>query len=260
MLPLNKTGLANCFNRAADSYDQAASLQQQVGGKLIELLNREKSDARAIIDVGCGSGYLASLLARCYPQADILLTDLACKMLSTARAKLSGSTTHVIQADFCALPFADKSADIIFANMSLHWGLNLTQTLLELKRVLKPYGTLVFSLPVFGTFHELTQSIKAIDQGAMVNEFHTLADIKKSVTAAGFGQYSSYDQAYCEYYTDIQQLLRQLQRTGTNHVKFRTRHYAGKQYFARLANNYEKYRQVQGLPLTYKTVCGAGGY
>jgi len=255
---LDKARLANCFNRAANSYDKTASLQHQVGGELINLLAGEDIDPHVIIDVGGGTGYLAGLLAQRYRQADIVLTDLAHRMLRTARTKLSDETIYVAQADFSALPFADGSVDVIFANMSLHWSLNLRLTLLELKRVLKPTGILVFSLPAAGTFYELSQCLKQIDEYTTVNEFHALADIKESITAAGFRQYSSYEKIHCEYYDDTQQLLRQLQQTGTNHVKFGTSRYVGRQYFARLASNYEKYRQSQGLPLTYQIISGVG--
>ncbi len=251
---LEKIKITHCFNRAAQSYDQAAHMQYHAGNKLIAHLKKTEIEPKLILDVGGGTGHLAKNLAACYPQAKVLMIDLADKMLMVAREK-NGLATAC--ADFAALPLADHRADVIYANMSLHWSSDLVKTLRELKRVLTPTGALVFSIPLQGSLHELITSIKQNNSQAEVNEFYDLATLKSHLQSSGFTSHHELCETYCEYHTEAQQILRQIRLTGTHHVKFKSGgYYAGKTFLNNLSRIYEKYRQVQGLPMTYRVFYG----
>lgn len=96
-----------------------------------------------ILEVGCGSGTLWDRTSARIPQAwRITLTDLSFGMVSAVQAKLPAAQFRFAAAAATALPFPDSTFDGIFANHMLYHVPNLQNTLHELRRVLRPGGTL----------------------------------------------------------------------------------------------------------------------
>src|SRR5262245_56335007 len=83
---LEGASVRRSFNRAAESYDGAATLQRQVADTLIADISIEPA---AIVDAGCGTGYGIATLARRFPGAHLLALDLAPAMLHATRQRLS---------------------------------------------------------------------------------------------------------------------------------------------------------------------------
>ena len=84
---MEKRHIRRAFDRAADSYDQAAALQRQVCDALESSLPPGDGQLPAgfLLDAGCGTGYGAGLLAHRYPGRPLLLADFAPAMLARAR-------------------------------------------------------------------------------------------------------------------------------------------------------------------------------
>jgi demethylmenaquinone methyltransferase/2-methoxy-6-polyprenyl-1,4-benzoquinol methylase len=108
----------------------------------------------AVLDVATGTGDMAVLLARRFPQARITGVDISEGMLEVGRQKLTrlkldGRIT--LQAgDSEALPFSDNQFDAITVAFGVRNFENLETGLREMRRVLKPGGKLVvleFSQP-----------------------------------------------------------------------------------------------------------------
>jgi SAM-dependent methyltransferase len=91
-----------------------------------------------ILEVGCGWGELAERLAEA-TGAEVVATDLSPHMVELARAR--GLDSRV--ADVQALPFPDRSFDVVVAAWMLYHVPDLDRGLAELARVLRPGGTLV---------------------------------------------------------------------------------------------------------------------
>jgi SAM-dependent methyltransferase len=101
---------------------------------------------RRILDLGCGHGMAAVVLAR--RGADVVGLDLSIGYLREAqeRARANGVRIRWLVADAERLPFADDSFDAIWGNAVLHH-LDPLAAGRELRRVLAPGGTAVFCEP-----------------------------------------------------------------------------------------------------------------
>jgi len=108
-----KIKIANSFNRAAQSYDQAAELQYGIGDKLLKLLKDVVINPKVIVDLGGGTGYLAKRLLKRYPDARVILADLADDMLSVAQQQLVSLPIELINADFDQLPLAKQTLSLM---------------------------------------------------------------------------------------------------------------------------------------------------
>lgn len=100
-----------------------------------------------ILDVATGTGDVALRLLELCPQANITGIDLSEGMLGVARKKKEAlgpkaSRMSFMQGDSLDLPFADDSFDLITVAYGVRNFENLRQGLSEIRRVLRPDGTL----------------------------------------------------------------------------------------------------------------------
>lgn len=92
------------------------------------------------LDAGCGSGrYLKALQDR---GAVAMGVDLSDAMLS--RARLVGA--RIVRGDLCALPFEDRSLDLVVCGLALGDVESLDVALAEMSRVLRPGGSVIYSV------------------------------------------------------------------------------------------------------------------
>ncbi len=98
----------------------------------------------AVVDVGCGSGFLAAELAPL--AAKVYCVDASPAMLAAAKRNLSGfARVRYLCADGASLPLATGSVEAAVANMYLHHCPDPVRALREMARVLKPGGKLVLA-------------------------------------------------------------------------------------------------------------------
>jgi len=111
---------------------------------------------KRVLDVGCGTGILASRLRASYPSAQIVGCDYSAGMLEQA-ARRDGSISWV-QADAQALPLAGVSVDAICCTESFHWYPDQSGALREFRRVLRPGGVLLLGM-VNPPVREVTRTV-----------------------------------------------------------------------------------------------------
>jgi SAM-dependent methyltransferase len=101
---------------------------------------------RRVLDLGCGHGMAAVVLAR----GGALVTGLELSggylAEAKARAEANGAAIAWVQGDAENLPFADRSFDAIWGHAILHH-LDLARAAAEVERVLRPGGRAVFCEP-----------------------------------------------------------------------------------------------------------------
>lgn len=250
------------FDRAADSYDQAAVLQREVADRVLERLAYIKPEPQRLLDLGCGTGYTLQPLAQRYPGSDILALDVSLNMLEAARRrptlwqKMRGRFRY-LAGDAEQLPLADASVDMIFSNLALQWCVDLDRTFAEWRRVLKPDGLLMFSTFGPDTLRELRHCFESVDAYSHVNRFIDMHDIGDALLRNGFGDPVMDMEMLTVTYDDVISIMRDLKQIGAHNVTLgRGRGLMGKQRLKALSDAYEKYRQDDRLPVSYEVVYG----
>jgi ubiquinone/menaquinone biosynthesis C-methylase UbiE len=127
------------FNRIAPRWDQMRA--PEAFASLETALDSIETPPDRVLDLGTGTGRAAFLLARRYPDAEVVGVDLAAAMLAEARDLTPpelGDRVRFEEADAERLPYPDASFDLVsLANMIPFFD--------ELARVVAPGGSVVFS-------------------------------------------------------------------------------------------------------------------
>ncbi len=93
----------------------------------------------SVLEVGCGTGAFAARLAAALPEARVVAVDQSERFVELTRSR--GVETRV--ADVQDLPYGDASFDVVAALWMLYHVTDLHLGLSEIRRVLRPGGTLV---------------------------------------------------------------------------------------------------------------------
>lgn len=130
--------------KGVDAYDRVLRILSL--DKIHELVIQQLvcSPGSRVLDMGCGTGSLASLLRCSYPKARITAVDRDLRMLGRAVDRSNAEGNSWIQGEGQQLPFADRAFDIVTATLFLHHLTppQKTEALLEANRVLRPGGSL----------------------------------------------------------------------------------------------------------------------
>lgn len=112
------------------------------------------------LDVGCGPGYFARMLARAVgPEGSVVGIDAAPEMIEYASRKARRLPNCRFQAGTAeALAFPDASLNVVVSSLMLHHLPDEVRlpAVIEMKRVLRPGGTLLladFTIPEKGGWH-----------------------------------------------------------------------------------------------------------
>ena len=128
------------YDVTAEMYDERYADEQQ--RKYKKALENVNVAGKSVLDVGCGSGLFFSQVLS---QADIVVgIDVSRKLLLKAKEQASSfHNAFILQADADHLPVRDGFFEAVFAFTVLQNMPKPTETLDELKRVMKPEGRVV---------------------------------------------------------------------------------------------------------------------
>jgi ubiquinone/menaquinone biosynthesis C-methylase UbiE len=129
-----------------------------------------------ILEVGCGNGILWKKNVDQLPQEiEIVLTDQSEGMITAAREKLGGYSQFRFQVmKIEDLLFEEDSFDLVVANHMLHHVPELEQALREVRRVLKPQGTLVAATNSRDHLKELKDTLCEFDPACEFPKGHIM--------------------------------------------------------------------------------------
>ena len=125
----------------AASFEKYRSQTTETTAALIRsILRYVPSSHRArVIDIGCGTGRYAVLLASA-TEARIFATDLSQAMVEKGRKKDNAQDVSWALSDACRMPFAPESFDVALLFLVLHVVKDSKKALREAYRILRPGG------------------------------------------------------------------------------------------------------------------------
>jgi len=169
-------------DRAATTVGLVEPILRDAAERLLDRLDDVTRRFATALDIG-GRGVVAPML-----HARGIAT--ICCDLSPAMA--ARNPPPCVAADEERLPFAPASFDLVTASLSLHWVNDLPGALIQIRRVLRPEGLLLASVPALGTLAELrtalTEAETEVSGGASprVSPFPDLRDCAALLQRAGF--------------------------------------------------------------------------
>jgi SAM-dependent methyltransferase len=126
------------FDRLAPEWDEIRS-SVDAYAPYEAALDRVEPPPKRALDLGTGTGGAAFLIARRFPEAEVVGADLAVRMIEQARQNLDDDLRDRVRfevADASKLPYADASFDLVGLS-------NMIPFFDELDRVLAPGGSVI---------------------------------------------------------------------------------------------------------------------
>lgn len=241
----SKARVRQSFERAAPTYDSAATVQRHICHHLADRLPATLPMER-LLDAGCGTGYAQTLLQKRFPAAHAVALDLSAGMLQRIAApccRLAGDLEH--------LPLADASIDLYWSSLAVQW-CDLARALSEARRTLRPGGQLALASLGPATFHELRTAFGGIDDYRHTLAFHSEEEVRQLATAAGLVAVDVQKGTEIAHYADFKTLLKAVKAIGANQLgSGRRTSLMSRATFARTEAACETLRTPAGLPLTY---------
>ena len=130
------------FTQWADNYDNPLTsiTFQQTNSHIVKLLN-PKPDS-SLLDVGCGSGILIQKLLSLNRNMKLYGLDITPKMVEVAKRKSENeSSVEIALGSAIKMPYKNNSFDYVTCASSFHHHPDPLQSVKEMVRVLKAWGT-----------------------------------------------------------------------------------------------------------------------
>ncbi len=129
------------WSKVAQKYDQVVDLQ--IGSKTRSIVrDRVTKEGRLgkLAEFGCGTGFYSEVLAS---KADsVVATDLSTGMLALAKDQIKAANVTFQVEDCQRSSLPDGAFDTVFMSLVIHFT-EPDKTLAEMRRILKPGGTLI---------------------------------------------------------------------------------------------------------------------
>ncbi|MDX8381498.1 MAG: malonyl-ACP O-methyltransferase BioC [Ghiorsea sp.] len=220
---INVNKVRAAFSGATSSYDSHAELQREIGRRLLAHLEFTKITPNTILDIGCGTGFFTRLLSDKYKKADIFATDLSENMINHTknahpkRLPWQRKYHHAV-SDAVALPYQDASFDLVTSNLAMQWVPDVAAMMLEMRRVLKPGGLILFSTFGRRTLIELKQTLAQIksEHTNSVLPFPDVMSLGNSLGECAVEDYVSDSDLFTLTYPDTISLVRELKGLGAS--------------------------------------------
>jgi malonyl-CoA O-methyltransferase len=202
----HERNVTRAFSKACATYQQHARVQAAVGEQLIQHLIAINHNFSRVVDAGCGSGFITKQLADAIHYQTFYAIDTATSLLQQADLPATVSCTAMNFNDISA-----ASADLIFSNMALHWSHSFAHTIRVMHDALAANGLLAFTIPLHGTFAEISGNFS-------IQKFTTIDAAAALLLDFGFKPLLIRQDTYLDRFPDTVSALRSIKLTGTNYT------------------------------------------
>lgn len=222
---IDKVQVARRFDRHAATYDAHAKVQIAMAARVIEHLDELGAQPCSILELGCGTGELTSLLLRHFPRSAVTAIDFSPKMIEATRVR-------VVELDRLELVFGDieeqryaQSFDLIVSNATIQWLATPQTTMAALVGLLRPGGFMVHH--TFGprTFQELAAAFARVESetgSARVQRgigLHSTTAWREMLNGAGAQSVGVRSREVIAEYPSCKAFLDELRGTGASYTR-----------------------------------------
>ena len=178
---IHRERVTNAFDRASD-YDRFATVQREAAAALAGRIGvlRLPEDP-AILEIGCGTGFLTREVTACCPSGHCTVTDKAPRMVERCQNAIGASPRRrfaVLDGAYGMEPH-QRRYDLICSSMAMQWFDDLQTAVGRLVAKLAPGGHLVFNTLAAGTFREWREAHRATGCVAGTVDFPAVASLRE---------------------------------------------------------------------------------
>lgn len=268
IFPIEPKRVRRALARAGQTLANGSSLIARVATLLVTRLDEVHMDPPRILDLGCRTGAATKNLRNRSSKPFVVSLTLAESIArrTSPRRGIFRQRLPGLVADPTAIPIADGFFDAVIANMALHWTGRPEIALKEIRRVMRPGGLLLFTIPGAATLQELKTALALLDQRRLgrvwprVPDFLTVHQLGDLIHQSGFTLPVVDRETVQLQFSNTQDLLFQLRDMGAgNHHRARPPFPMVRGYLQALNQLYqEQFGKNEQIPATIEILFGHG--
>ena len=212
----NRDWRCSRFGRAARTYHENTPVQSAMAERLADLLS-DSFRPGSMLELGCGTGHLTRTLAKKFPDAAILATDLSEAMLEQARTD-GGNPSRVSwrRLDARAPNLPGKVFDLVASNALVQWLPALENHFQSCRKLLSPGGILAIAGLCDDNFPELERILSSPPFAYPPGPGHAVRTAQEAATRSGFLCESMVGEDWEVPYPSATAFLAHLRDSGAN--------------------------------------------
>ncbi len=124
---------------------------------IIDLIRRYATDPRAILEIGCGTGFVLDAVSHAFPVAQLTGSEVSARALSFARRRV-GERVQLVQMDARHMPY-DSEFDVVAAFDVLEHIAEDMKVLAAMTRAVRPGGYIILTVPQHPMLWSITDEV-----------------------------------------------------------------------------------------------------
>lgn len=207
----DKSHVEQRFRRAESTYNDNASVQLMSAAKLLDLTAEYLPILpQDVLEIGCGTGSLTSMLMERFEPSRLMLWDLhIAPQIEAMHRQATKFTAVSCDAETGITKLPDSSSDLIISASTVQWFNSLRRFLSEAARVLRPGGVIALSTYGPDTMREIHEALGTSSRFA--SPYHLRRMVPSSLAVESLSE-----ERHTTVFDTPLDVLRHMSRTGVN--------------------------------------------